>query len=147
MRAMPWPKKAQASVTCDTQEVSHKPHLEQCSLAGNRSGQPDGSMGVAAGESFSGIARWNLLLREGGGGDDVRVVGRKDSDGDASDHSKTPQSNGGLLCHMIVRLSYLLACVGRVDSAVLLPRAVIPKKMNANGATVCLDRYHHPRCR
>ena len=43
---MPSPKKAQASVTLDTKEVSHKPHLEQCSLAGNRSGHLDPSMGI-----------------------------------------------------------------------------------------------------
>ena len=44
---MPSFKKAHASLTLDTNEVSHKPHLEQCSLAGKRSGHPDGSIGIA----------------------------------------------------------------------------------------------------
>ena len=44
---MPSSKKAHASVTLLTNEVSQRPHLEQCSLAGKRSGHPAGSIGVA----------------------------------------------------------------------------------------------------
>lgn len=46
MRCMPREgRKAQASVTLVTNEVSHNPHLEQCSFAGNLSGQSEPSIG------------------------------------------------------------------------------------------------------
>ena len=39
-------KKAQASVTRETIDVSQRPQREQCSLAGNLSGHPDASIGM-----------------------------------------------------------------------------------------------------
>jgi len=41
------PKKAQASLTCVTKDVSHKPQREHKSFAGYRWGQWIGSMGLA----------------------------------------------------------------------------------------------------
>jgi len=45
LRLIPSPRKAHASLTWVTYEVSHSPHLEQWDFAGNLSGHELGSMG------------------------------------------------------------------------------------------------------
>lgn len=53
LRFMPPFRNAHAVVTFCTKDVSHRPHLEQYSFAGNLSGQEDGFIGL-------GVVLWML---------------------------------------------------------------------------------------